>query len=352
MSSEATMDYLPILLDALETLRKREIANKAPFKARAYQVVLQQLKALSGPVTDFTQIAHFTGMGEKIREKIQEIFETGKSQVAERAKEIYSLSAHDELQQVYGIGPTKAKALIDQGIRSVNDLRNAIKAQPTLLNDKQKIGLYYWEDLIQRIPREEMEMHEAYIAEHSPLSMEVVGSYRRGAANSGDIDVLLRVPVGKTEKEIKAIFYEFVQDLINGGYIQEILALGEHKCMAICAFDGYPARRLDLLVTPDEEYAYSLLYFTGSDRFNVAFRKHALDRGYTLNEHRLTPLQSSTPIPPYMADEKDIFSFLGLEFTEPTQRVDASSLQLKRTRIRRPAPAPKSAPLQTESPLK
>lgn len=333
-------DYQPILLDALETLRKRELAKKEVFKARAYQTVIQQLKAISGPITTFDQISHFKGLGEKIREKILEVFETGRLEVAERAKEVYSLSAHDELQQVYGIGPTKAKALIDQGIRCVAELRCAVKDDPSLLNDKQKIGLCYWEDLVQRIPREEMMNHEAYILSHSPLPAELVGSFRRGAANSGDIDVLLRVPPNQSEDEIKKVFCQFVQHLVDEGYIKEILALGDHKCMAICRFKDHPARRLDLLVTPDEKYAYSLLYFTGSDRFNVAFRQHVQEKGYTLNEHRMAPLYSSTPQPPYMKNEEDIFDFLGLEYTEPTDRIDASSLRVKRNRIRKPLGAP------------
>jgi DNA polymerase/3'-5' exonuclease PolX len=333
-------DYLPILIDALETLRKREIANKQTFKARAYQTVLQQLKALSGPITAYEQISHLKGMGEKIREKVLEIFETGQSLVAERAKEVYSLSAHDELQQVYGIGPTKAKSLIDKGIRCVKGLCKAVEEDPSLLNDKQKIGLCYWEDLIQRIPREEMEQHESYILQQSPLPAELVGSFRRRAPDSGDIDVLLRVPPNQPESDTKKQFCDFVQQLVNTGYIKEILALGDHKCMAICQFKDKPARRLDLLVTPDEKYAYALLYFTGSDRFNVAFRQHVQEKGYTLNEHRMAPLYSSTPQPPYMKEECDIFHFLGLEYTEPHLRVDASSIQLKRNRIRRPITAP------------
>lgn len=75
-------------------------------------------------------------------------------------------------------------------------------------------------------------------------------------------------------------------------------------------------------MTPDEEYAYSLLYFTGSDRFNVAFRQYTLQKGYTLNEHRLTPLNDDVPIPPYMTSEKDIFRFLKLRYIDPSQRVD------------------------------
>jgi DNA polymerase/3'-5' exonuclease PolX len=83
-------------------------------------------------------------------------------------------------------------------------------------------------------------------------------------------------------------------------------------------------------MTPDHEYATALLYFTGSDRFNVAFRQHALNRGYTLNEHALKPLTEVSTSPPYFATENDIFRFLGLRYIEPSHRVDSNQIILRK----------------------
>jgi DNA polymerase/3'-5' exonuclease PolX len=80
-----------------------------------------------------------------------------------------------------------------------------------------------------------------------------------------------------------------------------------------------------LLFTPQAEYAYSILYFTGSDAFNVAFRSHALTRGYTLNEHTLKPT-AEKPLPPPMLTEEAIFTFLGLHYVAPENRKGAESL--------------------------
>jgi DNA polymerase/3'-5' exonuclease PolX len=345
-------DFTPVLLDALLTLKKRELANKAPFKARAYGTVLQQIQQLQHPIHSMDDLAAVKGMGEKIREKLEEIFATGQLQTAEKAKEVYDLKAYDELQAVYGIGPAKATDLIQQGIRSVQALREAVLAKPSLLNDKQKIGLQYYEDLLERIPREEMTRHEQLLLGASPFPAELVGSYRRVSPDSGDIDVLLRIPKGpsdptsngKTAKDAQSRqhqsqFYQYVQHLKDIGYLEQILALGEHKCMAICRLSNpqSKARRLDLLMTPDEEYACALLYFTGSDKFNVAFRQHALQRGYTLNEHRLAPLVNTTNPPPFQ-EEADLFRFLGLQYTAPQERNTATLLPLvsAKMRVRRP----------------
>jgi hypothetical protein len=108
-----------------------------------------------------------------------------------------------------------------------------------------------------------------------------------------------------------------VETLKAKGYIREILALGKHKCMAICAITV--ARRLDILLTPAEEYPFAVFYFTGSDTFNVAVRSHALSRGYTLNEHGIVHIKTGCSVKG-VKTEKDLFSLLKLQWEEPVNR--------------------------------
>jgi DNA polymerase beta len=326
-----SLDYKQIIIDSLEVLRKRDLANKAPFGARAYANVISQLKNNNKPITKYEDILGITGVGEKIKEKIKEIIQTGILASAERAREEYNIDAFDAFQKIYGVGPSKAVDLINAGYTTISELRDAVKTNPKLLNDKQKIGLKFYEDLIERIPRVEMEEHCDILDTLLPDEMEsyeteIVGSFRRGAESSGDIDVLIRVPSGTNSKTAKEHLDMYIKMLEGFGYITDILALGEHKCMAICKiFNGKP-RRLDLLLTPDQEYAYGILYFTGSDRFNVAFRQYALEKGYSLNEHTLSPIRAGVKEVPYMKSEKDIFHFLGLRYIEPSKRVDGNQI--------------------------
>jgi DNA polymerase/3'-5' exonuclease PolX len=327
----AQQDYKPLIIEALDVLRKRDVAEKEVFKARAYAKVITQLKAHQGAIKSFEDVKNIEGIGEKIQKKIHEILETGALKSAERAKELYNIDALDALQNIYGVGPTKATELVKAGITSIQQLRDEVEKNQTLLNDKQKIGLKYYEDLLERIPREEMMEHEDTLRSLLPDDMEnyeieIVGSYRRQAVTSGDIDVLIRMPPGTTPINAKNDLKSYVDMLIGFGYIEEILALGEHKCMAISRIYNGKARRLDLLMTPDNEYAYSLLYFTGSDRFNVAFRQYALDKGYTLNEHLLKPIKEGVAEVPYMKYEKDIFKFLRLRYIAPSKRVDSHQI--------------------------
>jgi len=315
------MDYRPLLLDALETLFQKEQAEKQRFKALAYQQVLRQLKQHPGPISTYEDVAHFKGMGPKIEQKIRELLATGSLAAAERAKAAYPIQALHELQRCYGIGPTKARELTEQGITTIDALRAAVEVTPRLLTDAQRVGLTHYEAFLERIPYSEMVEHEDILRHYLPLPCEIVGSYRRRAESSGDIDVLIRVPPSNTIS-----LAQMVKTLQEAHYLTDVLALGAHKCMAACQRDeSSTPRRLDLLMVPEEEYAYGMLYFTGSDRFNVAFRQYALERGYTLNEKTMKPL-ADQPAPPPMNEEADIFTFLGLTYVPPNERMDARQI--------------------------
>lgn len=330
-------NYRQIIIDSLDILRKRDIADKAIFSARAYAKVIEQLKSDDTPIVEYDDIKNMNGIGVKMEKKIKEILETGSLVSAEKAKTLYNMDALDAFQNIYGVGPTKATELVKSGIINIEQLRDEVKKNSRILNDKQRIGLKYYEDLLERIPRAEMEEHSDILRFLIPYEMEeydteIVGSFRRELPNSGDIDVLIRIPLNIDVNTAKYNLKLYVKMLEGFGYIEEILALGEHKCMAISRIYKGKARRLDLLMTPDEEYAYAILYFTGSDRFNVAFRQYALNKGYSLNEHTLTPIREGVPTVPYMCSEKDIFKFLGLRYIEPSKRVDGNQIIPNRVR--------------------
>jgi DNA polymerase beta len=218
---------------------------------------------------------------------------------------------------------------VDEGITTIEQLRAASTANPKLLTAAQKLGLKYYEDSQQRIPRSEMAEHENTILSGLDVRFEgtIVGSYRRGAESSGDIDVLLTLPDELTAEEQGELFVEMVSLFKEADYIVDTLSSGPTKFLGYCRIDEeHPVRRLDLLMIPQSEYACAILYFTGSQQFNVAFRAYALDKGYTLNEHRLQATKAGVPAVPSLSTEKDIFDFLGLAYVEPTMRRGAADI--------------------------
>jgi len=321
------------IIDALGALLKRETLNKAFFKVKAYKKVIEELKISALPITKIEDIDGIPGVGEKIRKKVEEILATGGLAAAEKAKEDLSLNAVEILTGVYGIGAVKAKELIGLGIKTIGQLREAVAKDPKVLNEKQKIGMQYYEDILKRIPRTEMRHHEKLLLGELLEGMNgtVVGSYRRGAKDSGDIDVLITME-DKTPKQRAAAFHEYVDKLKAKGYMSEVLSEGDQKCLSIVKLGPMEtSRRLDLLLLPTVQFPFALLYFTGSGDFNVAFRKHALSLGYTLNEHemKLTGKAGVEAKPvPALKHEAEIFAFLGLKYKEPAQRTGAGAVEL------------------------
>jgi len=323
------MDYKQSLMDALKTMYLGDLAAGQKFKALAYKKVLSQLEKMQGPVHSMNDVAHLEGMGQKIKAKFEEIFATGKLCAAAKMAERTDVAAMDALLGIHGIGPAKARNLIMSGILSVADLRDAFQLDASLLTTAQQLGLKYYEASQQRIPRAEMIVHEASLLRSIPVGLNgtIVGSYRRSAASSGDIDMLITYKSSVSEVDAAKLFKTFAESMGTVYASVEKLAGGAKKWMGFVTLPGGTARRLDLLLTPPDEYAFALFYFTGSDKFNVAFRKYCLEHGYTLNEHALTPTKENVRAPPKMTTEEDIFAFFHLAYVYPNERIDGSVIR-------------------------
>jgi NAD-dependent DNA ligase len=298
------------------------VMNKTgePMKARAYQKAEETLLGLNEEITDLSQLQGKPGIGPTIMEKMKEYLRTGTLELLEREK----ANPVNILTEVYGIGPKKAKELVEKGITTIETMR---ERQNEVLNDVQKIGLKYFEDILERIPRSEIdEYNDLFTAKFKEVAeegsqYEIVGSYRRGAKTSGDIDVII---TSKTEN----VFKKFIDALIQEKIIIEVLSRGKSKCLVITKIENSKhARRVDFLYTSPEEYPFSVLYFTGSKAFNTVMRGHALRLGYTLNEHRIARTSASgSPISMNFQNEKDIFDFLKLKYKEPVERIDGRAV--------------------------
>ena len=103
----------------------------------------------------------------------------------------------------------------------------------------------------------------------------------------------------------------------------------QRKYLGVCKLPGENTkhRRLDIIVVPYNEWACSLLYFTGSDYFNRSMTLLAKKNEMSLSEHSLNTgvvrrgsekIFEGTPLPVF--NEKDVFDYLGLQYREPHER--------------------------------
>ena len=60
---------------------------------------------------------------------------------------------------ISGVGPKKAAELVSLGFHSIEQLRQAPNLTE-VLNEKQLIGLKYYEDILDRIPQQEIDQHQ------------------------------------------------------------------------------------------------------------------------------------------------------------------------------------------------
>ncbi|XP_076753574.1 DNA polymerase beta [Xylocopa sonorina] len=314
----------------LELANYERNVSKNIYKYNAYRKAAGTLSGLPDRVKSGQEAKKLPGIGEKIAKKIDEFLNTGKLQKLEDINKDDTNNAINLLTRVSGIGPAKAKELVDAGIKTLNDL----KKHRDKLNHHQKIGLKYFDDFEKRIPRKEIEQIEKIMKDAiAELSKEYIvticGSYRRGKEDSGDIDVLLTHPTytskeKESKKKISAL-KDAVECLEKKKLIVDTISLGSTKFMGVCRVPSNkekPFRRLDIRLAPFDQYYCAVLYFTGSDLFNKNMRAHALEMKYTLNEYTLKRLTSEgTPgEAEKITSEKDIFRILKLPYKEPKDR--------------------------------
>jgi DNA polymerase/3'-5' exonuclease PolX len=303
-----------------KALSKYERINGEGFKSAAYNKAVKALEDMESD-SDITSenLLKVKGIGQKIVEKVNEILLTGTCKMYDSIKDYKD--PREVFMKIHGVGPAKANQLTKLGITTIEELKNHMNIDE-LLNNTQMKGLKYYEHILERIPRKEIVEHESYIKDQlnsidSSAELSVVGSYRRGAADSGDIDVLIRSPVGL--HNTNSIYTKFIETLVKTGYLVEELSMGPKKYMGICKYgDNY--RRIDIMFTKPDEYPFAILYFTGSKDFNVSMRADLMSKGMTLNEYSLKDNETKKKVNHKFVTEKEIFDYIGLEYVEPENR--------------------------------
>lgn len=214
-------------------------------------------------------------------------------------------------------------------------LRNKLENETNYLHKlthHQLIGIKYFYDILKRIPRDEIKATETFLKRvikriNPELELTVCGSYRRGKNNSGDIDSLITHPKIKTMEQFNNteldILGTFVKQLEMMGYlIDHLTEFSKTKYMGLGLYTKKSkiARRIDIRFVPYNSYGAAILYFTGSKNFNTDMRKHAISKGYTLNEYGLYKKNGSEKILMECSNEEDIFKHLNYTYVKPTDR--------------------------------
>ena len=164
---------------------EKKLISTLSFKVKNLKTVISLLEVMTEPITNASALAPIKGIGKSTIEKIDEILQSGELNevvnynledhlhfIKENAsQDLERLNQEKNLQQINGIGPSKAKKLIDDGFtleklieewNLVKDNNIKIKQHPVIskLTHSQILGLKYYQDIQERIPRYQiMELH-------------------------------------------------------------------------------------------------------------------------------------------------------------------------------------------------
>uniref|UniRef100_A0A8C3JS95 DNA nucleotidylexotransferase n=1 Tax=Calidris pygmaea TaxID=425635 RepID=A0A8C3JS95_9CHAR len=307
------------------------------------------LKFLPFPVTRMKDIQGLPCMGDRVRDVIEEIIEEGESS---RAKEVLNDERYKSFKQftsVFGVGVKTAEKWYRMGLQTLEE----IKADKTLkLSKMQKAGFLYYEDLVSCVTKAEADavslIVKSTVCTFLPDALvTITGGFRRGKKTGHDIDFLITSPGPREDYELLHKGLLLYCDIIESTFVKEQLPSRNvdamdhfQKCFAILKLyqprvdnSGYnmsknfdmaevkdwKAIRVDLVITPFEQYAYALLGWTGSRQFGRDLRRYAThERKMILDNHALYDRKKRIFLK--AGSEEEIFAHLGLDYVEPWER--------------------------------
>ena len=297
------------LADILALIGSYYTIARDTYRARAFNTASTKIAAHPYVILSGSQArTQLTGIGESIESAIDEYINTGtvsrlqtlQAQFPDRKETI------DFFRSFYGIGPATAVKLYNQGLRTLEDLwfkGNLTNAQRTGIMWREHIGI--------PIPRAEMDLINEKIGSIlNPYGIKwsIAGSYRREEPSSNDIDLLVEA---RPDLNMDGLI-NLLQSILPA-----TLAQGPTKFMGMIHIDkDHNAHRIDIRLIEGKSYPAALMYFTGSQRFNILMRQRAIDLGMTLNEYGLFRGNVALPV----TSEGDIFTHLRVVYLEPRDR--------------------------------
>ncbi|KAJ3556163.1 hypothetical protein NM688_g2180 [Phlebia brevispora] len=327
-------------LTELKRLHETKLGDGNSWRVYTYSRVIPAIRAHPTRITTLEEARKIPRVGDKTAMKIMEIVNTGKlTRIAyERTDDVKAIEA---FMGIYGVGINVAHRWYAQGCRTLDDIKarkNGIK-----LSEPQEIGLKFYDDINSRMPRQEaqdiFDLIKPIALDIDPrLEVEIMGSFRRGKADCGDIDIMITRPTDDGRTHGGVLRY-LLHELRKRGIVTEDLCVPEDwddlelVYRGLCRKDsGSRRRRIDFLAVPYESRGAARLYYTeqGDDIFNRSMRLKANKMGYSLNQrglyhgvvrnpsNRLEKLEKGQILA--SKTEREIFDILGVPWQEPHER--------------------------------
>lgn len=328
---------------------------------RAYSSTIATVSAYPYEIKSPNEVARLPGCGAKISGLLKEFKETGFLAEAREDETDPKLAVLKQFYEIWGVGEGTAREFYNKGWRDIDDI---IEYGWNSLIRVQQIGVKYYDEFLVKIPRKEVEHISNVILTHANkirkgFDMVIVGGYRRGKKESGDVDVVLSHP----EEDATAGFVEeIVLSLEKDKYITHTLTLSTKntergqvpvawkgsmskvpgtgfdtldKALVVWQEPGDKTnlhRRVDIIISPWKTAGCAVLGWTSGTTFQRDLRR------YCKKEKKLkfdssgirsrvdgswVDLESDEKrnrAPDMLTAERRIFAGLGLEWRAPEER--------------------------------
>jgi len=281
------------------------------WKSYCFRIVAGRLLELDFEVdNDFEtqrRLRAIKGFGKSVCEKIQECIDYGTITRINEFESDEQRQAMKKMKDIWGVGPVKARELIGLGHKTIIDVRDAICQNQISFVRNQLVGVDCYEDILERMSRSEAEKigeMVRLVAERLFPGMEahIMGSYRRGKDDCGDVDILLchpdhvdTIPTSALGQIVDALWNEgkismhltFLVGMTTGCHYTDYEKASryvpkaaweramiqskrtEYEFYMGCLnspIKDHVRRRVDIKFYPYRERAFAMLYFTGNGK--------------------------------------------------------------------------------------
>jgi DNA polymerase (family 10) len=302
-----------------------ETQDANPFRVRAYRNAARTLRGYGSEVSDLIaqkkDLTEISGIGEDLARRASEFVKDGHITLLDQLRRQVPGFVVD-LLRLPGIGPKFAMRLWRElGVRSLEQLRRA--ALDHRIRSMKGFGPKSEEKILEAIGSSLIQKrwairlaapvatalldHMRHAAELERI--EIAGSYRRGRATVGDLDLLA------TTAEPQAVVSHFLKFAER----QTVLAAGRTRATIILR----SGLQIDLRVVPTKSYGAALQYLTGSKAHSIALRRLAMTNGLKISEYGVYRGQQCIG----GDTEESVYAALGMPWIAPELRENRGEIE-------------------------
>ncbi|EPQ29018.1 uncharacterized protein PFL1_03308 [Pseudozyma flocculosa PF-1] len=318
------------LVDELEVIHAERRLTGDSYSEMAYMRALSAIKAYPRSLANApSQADKIKGVGKKVALLVHQFFTEGRIVEAKIIRRDPAIATIKSFTELYGIGPVGAREAYNEGCRSFADVLGKGRSLATALSVSESLRIL--PDLRRPIPRHECESITEMIMTMLDAILPgcvhtICGGYRRGKAQSYDLDIVVGHP-----RASRAVLHSLFDKMKRQGLVSHVVSISTPQddeatdvhvdvahLVVVPPNSGGLHRRVDLVFAPETVYGAAVLGYTGSIVFERDIRVWCRSRGYKFSFTGVTRLADNVVVD--TPTEESVFELFGLPFMPPRWR--------------------------------